>query len=133
MAGRRLFFLVVLGAACLSGAAARPDPILGLWRVEPDFKGQVGEVAIRMCEEAFCGRVVHVVDRTGAPVVTRSMGRDLFWGLQAQGNGSYGGGRVWVPLRDKVYAAKARLEGDRLRVLGCLGAICDGQTWVRIR
>ena len=133
--GKRPFhFLMAASVACvIFGAAAKSDPILGTWRVEPDHKGQIGQVVIRVCDEGFCGRVVHVVDRTGNSVVTRSMGRDLFWGLRAEGNGSYGGGRVWVPLHDKVYAAKARLSGNRLRVLGCLGPICDGQNWVRVK
>ncbi|MDH5453677.1 MAG: DUF2147 domain-containing protein [Paracoccaceae bacterium] len=128
-----LSFSIVTCVALIFGAAVKADPILGTWQVEPDHKGQIGQVVIRSCSEAFCGRVVHVVDKTGRSVVTRSMGRDLFWGLRAAGNGSYGGGRVWVPLYDKVYAAKARLNGNRLRVLGCLGPVCDGQTWIRVK
>ncbi|MCU9847583.1 DUF2147 domain-containing protein [Defluviimonas sp. WL0024] len=127
---RGILFAVGVGA-CL-GTAALADPILGTWQVEPDHKGQIGLVVIRRCGEAFCGRVMQVFDRAGKSVVTRSMGRDLFWDLKPNGNGTYFGGRVWVPLHDKVYDAKARLKGDQLIVRGCVGPVCDGQTWNRI-
>jgi uncharacterized protein (DUF2147 family) len=128
----------VLCAAFLSAMVMAPecalaDPILGTWQVEPDHKGQIGQVVIRRCGAAFCGRVMKVHDRNGKSVVTRSMGRDLFWGLKARGAGQYHGGRVWIPLYDREYDAKARLSGDRLRVLGCLGPLCDGQTWLRLQ
>lgn len=122
-----------IGILTLSGVASQANPILGTWQVEPDHKGQVGQVVIRRCGETFCGRVMKVHDRAGRSVVTRAMGRDLFWNLRAVGKGRYEGGRVWVPLHDREYDAKARLTGDRLRVLGCLGPVCDGQIWLRIR
>jgi uncharacterized protein (DUF2147 family) len=118
-------------AAGFGPAAA--DPLLGLWQTEPDQKGQVGIVQVRPCGPALCGRVVRVIAPGGADVVTRSMGRDLFWGLVPLGEGRYGRGRVWVPLYDKVVDARARLAGDSLTVQGCLGPVCDGQTWRRRR
>lgn len=130
---RPVALAAVLAVATIMTTAASADPILGTWQVEPDHKGQVGQVVIRRCGDSFCGRVMKVHDSTGTSVVTRSMGRDLFWGLKARGQGNYDGGRVWVPLYDRVYDAKARLSGDRLRVFGCLGPLCDGQTWRRLR
>lgn len=129
---RPMVLIGLLAAGQLSAQEVRADPILGTWQVEPDRKGQVGQVLIRRCGEAFCGRVMKVHDRSGKSVVTRSMGRDLFWGLKGLGKGQYDGGRVWIPLYDREYDAKARLSGDRLRVLGCLGPLCDGQTWRRL-
>ncbi|SPH18750.1 hypothetical protein DEA8626_02293 [Defluviimonas aquaemixtae] len=133
MVFRPYLFAAVLISASVAALSAQADPIQGTWQVEPDHKGQVGQVVIRRCGESFCGRVVKVHDSTGKSVVTRSMGRDLFWGLKAKGNGRYEGGRVWVPLYDREYDAKAQLRGDRLRVLGCIGPLCDGQTWFRSR
>ena len=130
---RPMVFATLLAVASFAPGGVAADPILGTWQVEPDHKGQVGQVVIRRCGDAFCGRVTKVYDRAGKSVVTRSMGRDLFWGLRAHGQGQYDGGRVWVPLYDRVYDAKARLSGNRLRVLGCLGPLCDGQTWRRLR
>jgi uncharacterized protein (DUF2147 family) len=130
---RPLVLSTVLATVQTLSTAATADPILGTWQVEPDHKGQIGQVVIRRCGAAFCGRVMKVHDRSGKSVVTRSMGRDLFWGLKGRGKGHYGGGRVWIPLYDREYDAKARLTGDRLRVLGCLGPLCDGQTWRRLQ
>ena len=67
-------FSIVICVAIMFGAVVKADPILGTWQVEPDHKGQIGQVVIRSCSEAFCGRVVRVVDKTGKSVVTRSMG-----------------------------------------------------------
>lgn len=133
MAFRPLQFAALLAAIQVWSDPAAADPILGTWQVEPDHKGQVGQVLIRRCGAAFCGHVMKVHDRNGRSVVTRSMGRDLFWGLKARGEGQYDGGRVRIPLYDRDYDAKARLSGDRLRVLGCLGPLCDGQTWQRLK
>jgi len=52
-----------------------------------------------------------------------------------QGGGDYGRGKIWAPDRDKTYASRMHLEGDRLSVSGCIlgGAICrDGGTWRRV-
>lgn len=133
MGFRPLVFAGFVAAASTFASGAQADPILGTWQVEADHKGQIGQVVIRRCGDAFCGRVMKVHDPMGKSVVTRSMGRDLFWGLRSRGQGQYDGGRVWVPLYDRVYDAKARLSGDRLRVLGCLGPLCDGQTWRRLQ
>ncbi len=131
---RQALTAIVLAIGLLAGfGPAAADPILGIWRVPPDRKGQVGYVVVRACGAELCGRVMRVIDAGGNSVVTRSMGRDLFWGLKAMGNGSYAGGRVWVPLFDKEYDARARLTGNQLRVQGCIGPVCDGQTWVRAR
>lgn len=120
---------VALAAAAAEAAA---DPILGTWAIPPDFKGQVGHIVIRPCGPAFCGRILRVLDRSGAEVVTRSMSRDLFRGLRAQGDGTYAGGTVWVPLFDVELPASARIDGNRLHVMACDGATCQGQVWMRL-
>ncbi|MGB3316320.1 MAG: DUF2147 domain-containing protein [Albidovulum sp.] len=133
MAFRPLLFVALLAVVQVWSDPVSADPILGTWQVEPDQKGQVGQVIIRRCGEAFCGRVMKVHDRKGKSVVTKAMGRDLFWGLRSFGGGNYGGGKVWVPLFDREYSAKARLSGNQLRVLGCVGTLCDGQLWQRLQ
>lgn len=53
--------------------------------------------------------------------------------MKAQGNGKYGGGRVYVPAHKREYDAKMQLNGGRLIVKGCIGALCQGQVWKRVR
>ena len=53
-------------------------------------------------------------------------------GLQAKGGGSYSGGKIWAPDTDKTYRSKMTLSGNALKVSGCVGPICRGQTWTRL-
>ena len=52
--------------------------------------------------------------------------------MAADGGGKYSGGKIWAPDRDKTYRSKMELSGDRLKVSGCVGPICRGQTWARV-
>ena len=125
-----------LAAAGLMLAIATPagaDPALGTWLTGPDRKDQVAHVEVRSCGDALCGRIARAYDAAGTEIVTPNVGRELFWDMQALGGGDYGGGRVFVPAHGREYDARMRLRGDRLEVQGCLGPICDGQTWTRVR
>lgn len=128
----RVVATALIGVAA-SAAAALAEPVLGEWATEPDRKGQTGIVAIRQCGAALCGRIVRAYDSAGNPVVTPNVGKELFWNMRAAGGGAYRGGRVWVPARNREYDARMDLVGDRLEVKGCLGPVCDGQVWRRVR
>ncbi len=43
-------------------------------------------------------------------------------------------GRVWRPSDDRTYIGKMRLNGDSVRLRGCVagGLLCSGQTWQRV-
>ena len=131
-AARPLRLPALIPAALLAAAPALADPVLGTWLTGPDRRDQVAHVEIRACGPALCGRIVRAFDPAGVPVVTPNVGRELFWDMRPLGGGAYGGGRVFVPAHGREYDARMRLEGDRLRVEGCLGPICDGQTWTRL-
>ena len=118
----------------LATSAAAQDAVLGTWASPPDGKGQTGEVEVRPCGPALCGTLVRTFDSAGRPITTRNTGKRLFWDMQPQGGGRYGGGTVYVPIFDRTYAAKMQLESaDRLRVSGCLGPVCKAQIWTRVR
>ncbi len=55
--------------------------------------------------------------------------------MVANGDGSYGNGKVWAPDRDKTYKSKMQLAGDRLSVSGCVlgGVICRASDWQRVK
>ncbi len=125
-----LFTVLSLLAAA---APASSDPALGIWRTEPDRKDLVSDIEIRRCGTALCGRVIRAMTQDGTPVDTPNIGRELFWDMQPQGGGSYGGGVVFVPLLNAKGRATMELQGDRLIVQGCKLGICGGQTWTRVR
>jgi hypothetical protein len=66
-------------------------------------------------------------------VKTRNVGRELFWDVEDLGGGNYGNGTVFVPLLNVKASASMKLAGNTLKVTGCKGKICDGQTWSRLK
>lgn len=128
MTRSRLFLIALLGSL---SAPAFADPALGLWRTEPDRKNLTSLIRIETCGSALCGTVLKAFDAHGREVQTANVGKRLFWDLKPVGAGNYGGGTVQVPLLNVKANAKATLSGNSLRVTGCKGAVCDGQTWTR--
>lgn len=126
--------LTVVATIALAGAALA-DPVEGTWRTAPDDNGNFGLVQIAPCGPKLCGTLVQAYNSAGQRITSPNVGRQIIWDMVAQGNGSYGNGRVWAPDRDKTYRSKMQLSGDRLAVSGCVlgGAICRDANWVRHR
>ena len=53
--------------------------------------------------------------------------------MRTQGDGNFGHGRVYVPAHKKEYDARMTLNGRSLKVKGCVGPVCQGQTWKRVK
>ena len=66
-------------------------------------------------------------------IASDTVGKRMIWDMAAKGDGSYSGGRIWAPDRDKVYKSKMQLDGNTLSVSGCVAVICRSQTWTRVR
>lgn len=113
-------------------APAFADPAVGLWKTEPDRKNLTSHIQIATCGAALCGTVVKAFDAQGQAVQTANVGKRLFWDLKPASGGTYEGGTVYVPLLNVEARAKAKLSGNTLRVTGCKGPVCDGQTWTRV-
>ncbi|MFZ7090155.1 DUF2147 domain-containing protein [Primorskyibacter sp. 2E233] len=119
--------------AVLASPVLASDPAEGLWKTEPDRKKLTSHIQIAPCGAALCGRVIKAFDQQGREVMTPNVGKPLFWDLKALGAGRYAGGTVFVPLLNVTAKAKAELTGNTLEVIGCKGAICDGQVWTRLK
>ena len=126
---KRMFAAV---AALLLGAgAALADPVLGTWQTEP-ADGAFAHVRMQPCGDAICGTIARTFNAEGE-YRSDTIGRQIVRGMVPQGDGRYEG-RVWRPSNDKVYLGKIDLEGDRLKLRGCVagGLICASQTWARV-
>lgn len=121
-----------LTAVIVSGGALA-DPVVGTWRTEPDRKGFTSHISVGRCGAAVCGTVLKAYDQSGREVVTANVGKRLFWDMRPQGGGRYDGGTVHVPSLNLKARATMELKGDRLRVNGCKGPACYGQTWTRLK
>ncbi len=114
--------------AVASAGAAMADPVEGTWKTETGETGGYLHVKIAACGDSFCGTIAKVVSNDNTDIT----GKRMIWDMKAKGNGSYSGGRIWAPDVDKTYRSKMSLTGNTLKVSGCVGPICRGQSWSRI-
>jgi len=138
--GTQIVFLnrlvaTVIVASCLFASSqimAADSDVLGLWRTESNDEGSYLHVEIQKCEKKLCGTIVNAYgkddqEREGY----ENIGKKMIWGMIVQGNGKWSGGKIWAPDTDKKYRSKMVLDGDSLKVSGCVaaGLICRSQTW----
>jgi len=121
----------LIAAACVAVASAGmalAEPATGTWKTEPGDTGAFLHVKVAPCGDKLCGTIIKVVNSDKMS----SLGKPIIWDMQAKGNGSYSGGKIWAPDTDKTYRSKMSLNGDALKVSGCVGPICRGQIWTRL-
>lgn len=111
------------------------DPVEGLWKTKPDDNGNYGHVQVAPCGAKLCGVLTEAFDGTGTEMESENIGKQIVWDMVANGDGTYGDGKVWAPDRDKTYNSKMALSGDTLSVSGCVlgGMICRDSDWVRVK
>jgi len=128
----------LLTGAALAFALASPvlaDPIVGTWHAAPkDAEGSL-YVKIAPCGGSYCGTIVKAFDANGAIGDYEHQGKTMIRNMEAKGNNRYSGGTIWAPDTDKTYRSKMEINGNVLRVRGCVagGAICrDAGSWKRV-
>ena len=123
----------VLIAACLSLVAglAAADPIEGLWQTQPD-DGAYAHVQIAPCGAAYCGTIVKSFNAQGE-YASPNLGRKIVIDMAPKGAGKYEG-QVWRPSNDKVYIGKIALQGNSMKLSGCVagGLLCAKQNWQKV-
>lgn len=124
--------ILTAAAMLLIAGQALADPIYGIWRTPADDNGNSGHVQVEACGDLICGTLIKSFDASGNPMESANIGKQIIWNMKSKGNGKYGGGKVWSPDRDKVYNSKLVLDGNNLKVSGCILVVCrDGGTWER--
>ncbi len=118
----------------MAGAAFAADPIVGTWATIKDDNGNSGHIKVTECGSSICGTLVQSFDANGKPFKSDNQGRKLIWDMKNEGGGSYGGGKVYSPDRDKTYKGKLVLSGNSLDVKGCVLGVCrSGGKWKRVK
>lgn len=127
----RKFIATIAGLVALAGVA-NADPVEGIWQTQPD-DGAFAFVQMQMCGEAVCGTIIRSFNEQGE-YDSPNQGRQIVINMVPQGDGSYQG-QVWRPSNDKVYTGNMTMNGDQLRLQGCVlgGIICASQHWVRVQ
>ena len=141
----RFGFIVAIWAALFAAAPAKAQPggeVSGIWLTQAgDAKGRVSK-----CGGGICGVVVglknpidpatgkpQVDDKNPNPALAKRpmMGLSLFSGMQPSGPNQWSG-PIYNADDGNSYASKISVSGpDTLRVEGCVGALCGGETWTR--
>ncbi|WP_027580462.1 DUF2147 domain-containing protein [Bradyrhizobium sp. Ai1a-2] len=134
--------LAVLLAAPTARAQGAADPS-GTWQT------QAGDARVKIskCSGGICGVIVSLREpidpATGRPQVDNKnpnpalttrpiIGLPLFSGMRPT-DGSKWAGQIYNADDGGTYASSISLAGpDTLRVEGCVGALCGGETWTRV-
>jgi uncharacterized protein (DUF2147 family) len=122
--------------------AGRRDPT-GVWLT------QAGDARVKVskCGGGICGVIVGLKEpidpATGKPQVDDKnpnpalkkrpmIGLPLFSGMQPSGPNKWSG-QIYNADDGGTYASSISVHGpDTLRVEGCVGALCGGETWTRV-
>lgn len=133
--------LGVLLAAPVANAQGNDDPT-GVWQT------QAGDARVRVsrCGGAICGTIVWLRDKidasTGKPAVddknpdparrNRPMiGVQIFINMKAAGPNKWSG-QIYNSDDGKIYTSNISVSSpDILKVEGCVGAFCGGESWTR--
>lgn len=118
-------------AVLMTAGAAMADPVLGIWKTEVD-DGAYAHVTMSKCGAQICG-VISKTFNTGGEYKSPNLGKQLVWDMVPNGGNAYRDGKIWQPSTGKVFASKMDLEGDVLKVKGCVGPFCKKQTWNRVK
>ncbi len=115
--------------ALLAAGPAAAQTAEGLWRTEPGKTGAYLHVRVAPCEG---GRLCGVIEEALEATRTDLVGRTIIANMAPDDAGKWSGGTIWAPDDDKTYRSKMRLQGDALKVEGCVLVVCRGQTWTRL-
>ena len=142
MACRFSFILVIFAAWLAAPQAQAGGDVSGIWFT------QAGDAKVRVsrCGGGICGVVVWLKDpinpATGKPQVDDKnpnpslarrpmIGLPLFSGMRASAPNRWSG-KIYNADDGKSYASNVSASGpDTLKVEGCVGALCGGETWTR--
>lgn len=123
--------LAIIAVFGFATAASAQDAAIGIWQTEPD-DGFFAHILIQPCGNAFCGIVQRSFTADGEPFESENQGKTIIIDMVSNGDGSYNG-QVWRPSNNKIYTGKMQVNGDTLRLQGCIagGLLCSSQNWVR--
>ncbi|WP_108814650.1 DUF2147 domain-containing protein [Loktanella sp. Alg231-35] len=126
---KRLMILAAALIAFATGAAAQDA--VGVWQTEVD-DGAYAHITIAPCGNAVCGVISRTFNADGE-YQSENIGKTLVIDMVSQGGGAYEGS-VWRPSNNKIYIGKMDVDGNALRLRGCVagGLICSSQNWVRV-
>ena len=125
-------FAMAAVAVMMSAGTGLAEPALGTWKTEVD-DGSYAHVEMVKCGSNVCGTIARTF-RNGGEYKSENIGKMLVRNMEPQGGGRYEG-RVWRPSNNKIYIGKMDVNGNSLKLRGCVagGLICAKQNWTRVK
>jgi uncharacterized protein (DUF2147 family) len=125
------FLMIVASLFAFSTAVSAQDAALGVWQTEVD-DGAYAHITMSQCGNAVCGVISRTFNADGE-YQSANIGKTLVIDMVPQGGGAYAGS-VWRPSNDKIYIGKMDVDGNALRLRGCIagGLLCSSQNWQRV-
>lgn len=125
--------LALAAAIAAFASAASADALEGVWQTEVD-DGAYAHVTISPCAAAFCGQITESFKEDGSTFASENLGKTIVIDMVPQGEGYYEGS-VFRPSNGKTYYGTITLNGDKLKLAGCVagGLICSKQSWARVK
>lgn len=106
----------------------------GVWKTEADKDGAYIEVTVAPCGSGkTCGKITSAFNAQGADPNYENLGKQIIADMVSSDDVNYSDGTVWDPENGKTYKSKMILKGNELDVKGCVGPICSGQEWTRVK
>jgi uncharacterized protein (DUF2147 family) len=147
----RLGFTIAILAALLAAPLVTVPLTRAQGTTEPTgiWMTQAGDARVKVskCGGGICGVIVGLKDpidpSTGKPAVDNKnpnpslatrpiIGLPLFTSMHQSGPSKWSG-QIYNADDGNSYASSISLSGpDTLRVEGCVGALCGGETWTRV-
>src|SRR5688572_14861479 len=145
---RHLPILALFSLFALPFPGIAQDSPAGRWRTIDDATGTPKSIVevYPAKDGRYAGKVVEILDLKDGPDPLCDQCKDanrdkpikgmvILWGLQPDGAGKWGGGRVLDPENGKTYKSKLALRdgGRTLDMSGCIAFLCRTQAWTRER
>ena len=124
--------LMLAAAMALIPFASQAQEVNGVWRTQTSDTGAYLHVNIAPCgydATNTCGVIAEAVKSTRDDLV----GKPIIWDMVSGKPGRWSKGKIWAPDDDKTYRSNMALNGNILRVEGCVAVFCRGQNWTRVK
>ena len=126
-------FPIAAALVLLAGPALAND-VFGVWQSQKNDEGKYLHIKIHACEKdanKVCGTIIQALGGADPKVV----GKPIIWDMVADGANEWDDGKIWKADDDEVYDSEMELQGNVLKVSGCVlgGIICRSQDWPRVK
>jgi uncharacterized protein (DUF2147 family) len=134
---RSIYLATMIAAFCVASTGTaqeggQTEIPRGLWKTEPDSRGEYFLVRTRGCGRALCARVQRAKKRGGYDTPSSAVGQKVLLRMQPQPDGSFFG-EYQDGIGRSFKGSRAEVTGRILRLRACSEHICKDSIWTRVK